>query len=160
MIVEAVEPRTGKTMKMECAAESVNEIRDLLSFELSEGSLKKRIDALTISADAKSVLFTIAKTTIRVGSVVIKIGRKVLEVITTTLAEFPMTSTGTIFGAIFGFLVTSVPIIGFVLGPLVGALAIAFGFAIGAVQDFSDKALERRIRSSIVFFETLKPKVV
>lgn len=160
MIVEAVEPRTGKTMKMECAAESVNEIRDLLSFELSEGSLKKRIDALTISADAKSVLFTIAKTTIRVGSVVIKIGRKVLEVITTTLTEFPMTSTGTIFGAIFGFLVTSVPIIGFVLGPLVGALAIAFGFAVGAVQDFSDKALERRIRSSIVSFETLKPKVV
>lgn len=159
MIVEAVEPETGKTMQMECAAQSEDEIRDLLSFDLSEASLKKRIDALAISADAKSVLFTIAKTTIRVGSMVVKIGRKVLDIITTILSEFPMASTGTIFGAIFGYLVSSVPIIGFVFGPFIGALAIAFGFAVGALQDLGNKALERRIRSSVVSFETLKPKV-
>ncbi|EDZ48644.1 hypothetical protein RBY4I_3867 [Rhodobacterales bacterium Y4I] len=58
MIVEAVEPETGKTIQIECAAESEDEIRDLLSFDLSEDSLKKRIGALSISADAKSVLFT------------------------------------------------------------------------------------------------------
>jgi len=159
MIVEAVEPESGKTMQMECAAESEGEIRDLLSFDLSEVLLKKRIDALAISADAKSILFTIAKTTIRVGSMVVKIGRKVLDTITTILAEFPMASTGTIFGAIFGYLVTSVPIIGFVFGPFIGALAIAFGFAVGAIQDMGNKALERRIRLSVVSFETLKPKV-
>lgn len=159
VIVEAVEPDTGKTIQMECVAESEDEIRDLLSFDLSEDTLKKRIDALAISADAKSLLFTIAKTTIRVGSMVVKIGRKVLDIITAILAEFPMASTGTIFGAIFGYLVTSVPIIGFVFGPFIGALAIAFGFAVGAIQDIGNKALERRIRSSVVSFETLKLKV-
>ena len=158
MIVEAIEPETGKTMQMECAAESEDEIRDLLSFDLSEDMLKKRIGALAISADAKSVLFTITKTTIRVGSTVIKIGRKVLDIITTILGEFPMASTGAIFGAIFGYLVTSVPVIGFIFGPFVGALAIAFGLAAGAIQDLGNKALERRIKSSVVSFETLKPK--
>ncbi|WP_289042251.1 hypothetical protein [uncultured Aliiroseovarius sp.] len=159
MIVEAVDPETGKNIQMECAAESEDEIRDLLSFDLSEDSLKKRIDALAISADAKSVLFTIAKTTIRVGSMVLKIGRKVLDIVTNILAEFPMASTGMIFGAVFGFLVTSVPVIGLVFGPFVATLAIAFGFASGAMQDLGNKALERRIKSSVASFETLKPRV-
>ena len=159
MIVEAVDPETGKTIQMECAAESENEIRDLLSFDLSEDSLKKRLDALAISADAKSVLFTIAKITIRVGSMVLKIGRKVLDIVTSIIAEFPMASTGMIFGAIFGFLVTSVPVIGLVFGPFVATLAIAFGFAAGAMQDLGNKALERRIKSSVASFETLNPRV-
>ncbi|MBD3817139.1 MAG: hypothetical protein IE913_12025, partial [Halothiobacillus sp.] len=81
MIVEAVEPGTGKTIRMECVAESEDEIRDLLSFDLSEEALKKRIDALPISADAKSLLFTLAKTTIRVGSMVVKIGLKLLDIV-------------------------------------------------------------------------------
>lgn len=159
MIIKAVDPETGLDIQMECTAKSETEIRDLLSFDLSEEALKKRIDALTISADAKSVLFTIAKTTIRVGSMVLKIGRKVLDIITTLLAEFPMASTGTIFGAIFGYLVTSVPIIGVIFGPFVTALAIAFGFAAGAMLDLGNMALERRIRSSVVSFHPLKPEV-
>lgn len=159
MIVQAVDPETGKTIQMECVAESEDEIRDLLSFDLSEDSLKKRIDALAISADSKSVLFTIAKTTIRVGSMVLKIGRKILDIVTNIITEFPMAGTGTIFGAIFGYLITSVPVIGFIFGPFLGALAIAFGFAAGAMQDLGNRALERRIKSSIASFETLKPRV-
>ncbi|MFY0648861.1 hypothetical protein [Sulfitobacter geojensis] len=159
MIIEAEDPKTGKTIQTSCAAEAESEIRDLLSFDLSEEALKKRIDALAISADVKSVLFTISKTTIRVGSLVVKIGRKVLDIVTTILTEFPMTTTGTIFGAIFGYLVTSVPIIGMIFGPFVATLAIAFGFATGAMQDMGNKALERRIRSSMASFDALRARV-
>lgn len=156
MKIEAVDPNTGNNVEMECAAESADEIRDLLSFDLSEEALKKRLDQLAISADAKSVLFTIAKTTIKVGDFIVRIGRKVLDVIISLLGEFPMTSTGTIFGAIFGYLVTSIPLIGLIFGPFVGTLAIAFGFAVGAMQDLGNKALERRIRASMASFENLK----
>jgi hypothetical protein len=159
MIVNAVDPETGRPIRMQCAAKSEDEIRDLLAFDLSEDSLKRKIDALSISADTKSVLFTIAKTTIRVGAVVLKIGRKVLDIIVTILGEFPMATTGAIFGAIFGYLVTSVPIIGMIFGPFVATLAIAFGFASGAIQDLANKALERRIMASVSSFESLKPKV-
>ena len=159
MKIEAVDPNTGKTVAMDCAAESEDEISDLLSFDLSEEALKKRLNQLAISADAKSILFTIAKTTIKVGAFVVKIGRKILDLVINLLGEFPMASTGTIFGAIFGYLVTSIPIIGFIFGPFVGTLAIAFGFAAGAMQDLGNKALERRIRASVASFDTLKPKV-
>lgn len=157
MIVEAVEPKSGKTMRMECAASSENELRDLLSFEISDDLLKKKINSMAISADAKSVLFTIAKVSVRVGSTVVKIGRKILDVIATVLSDFPMASTGVVFGAIFGFLVGSIPVLGLVLGPFVGAIAVAFGFAMGAIQDFGNKALEQRIKASVAPFETLGP---
>lgn len=159
MIIEAVDPKTGNALQLECAAASEDDIRDLLSFDLSEEALKKRLNALTISADTKSVLFTIAKTTITLGSNVLRIGRKILDVIITVLGEFPMAATGTIFGAIFGYLVSSIPLIGLIFGPFVGPLAIAFGFAAGAMQDLGNKALERRIRASVAPFETLKPQV-
>ena len=96
------------------------------------------------------------KTTIKVGDFIVRIGRKVLDVIISLLGEFPMASTGTIFGAIFGYLVTSIPLIGLIFGPFVGTLAIAFGFAAGAMQDLGNKALERRIRASMTSFENLK----
>jgi len=158
VIVITTDMKTGKNVEMECTAGSQDEIRDLLSFDLSEDSLKKRLDAMAISADAKSVLFTIAKTTISVGTTILKIGRKILDIITTILGDYPMASTGMVFGAIFGYLVSSVPIIGFVFGPFIGTLAIAFGFAAGAMQDLGNKALERRILSSVATFDVLKPK--
>jgi len=158
VIVEAEDPKTGRILKMECSAESEGEIRDLLSFDLSEELLKKRIGSLDISADAKSIIFTIAKTTIRVGSTVLNIGRKVLDVVTYILGEFPMASTGTVLGAVFSYLVTSIPVIGFVFGPFIGALAIALGFAMGAIKDLGNKALERRIQSSFASFDALKPR--
>ena len=158
MIVEAEDPKTGQPIRFACAAEREQEIRDLLSFDLSEEALRKRIDRLDISADAKSWLFTLARKTIRVGQAVVQIGRKVLDLVITLLSEFPMTATGTMMGVIFGILLGNVPILGVVLGPILGPLAIAMGFAMGSIQDLSNKALERRIQASVASFDGLKPK--
>lgn len=143
---------------MECAASSQEEMRDLLSFDLSEDALKKRISKLAISADAKSILFTISKQTIRVGAMVVKIGRKVLDVVITILTEYPMAITGVVFGAVFGEMVKSIPLFGLLFGPFVSSLAIAFGFAIGAISDLKNKALERRIMSAVANLDALKTK--
>lgn len=156
MIIEGTDPQTGKTVEMTCVADSEDEIRDLLSFDLSEDALKRRLHKLNISADAKSILFTIARRTIKIGALVVKIGRKILDIATKVLGEFPMASIGTIFGAILGYLVASIPIIGLVFGPFVGPLAIAFGFAVGATQDLSNQALARRIKASLAAFDNLK----
>ena len=158
MYVEGADPKTGKPVRMECDAKSIEDIRDLLNFDLSEEALKTRLDRLSVSADAKSLLFTIAKATITVGRSIVRIGRKVLDTILSVLEAFPMATTGAIFGAVFGVLIGSVPIIGVVLGPLVSALAVAMGFALGAVQDFSNMALERRFKSAMSEFDGLKAK--
>jgi len=157
MKMQGVNPDSGKSMTMACSATTEDDIKDLLHFDLSEEALKKRLDGLTISADMKSLLFTIVKTTIKVGSFVVRIGRKILDIIIGLLAEFPSATTGAIFGAILGHLVSAVPIIGFVFGPLVAPLALALGFALGGLQDFSNKALANRVAASVASFNGLKP---
>ena len=158
-ISEAVDPKTGKSFQVECKASSEDELRELLAFDVSEDALKKRIDSLAVSADTKSVLYKMAKTTITVGSTVLKIGRKILDIVVKVLSEFPNAGIGVIFGAVLGYLVASIPIIGFLLGPFLGPLAIALGFAVGVMQDLANKSLERRIMASLASFETLKPRV-
>jgi len=159
MKVEAVDPRTGSVNELFVQASSTDDIKDLLSFDLSEEALKKRLDNLAVSADAKSLLFTLVKSTIKVGTVVVKIGRKFLDLIITILADFPTATTGAIFGAILGQLIGSIPVVGLVFGPFIGPLAIALGFAVGGLQDFSNRAMAQRVAASVASFDGLKPKV-
>ena len=52
-------------------------------------------------------------------------------------------------------MVGSVPIIGWVLGPIVTPIMIALGLTLGAKQDFMDKVLERRLSASVDPFKVL-----
>ena len=61
-----------------------------------------------------------------------------------------------IFGAIAGFLVASIPILGVVLGPTFTPLAILLGLVSGLSQDFKDKALARLIAEINAKFNPLK----
>lgn len=156
MLVTATTPITNTPLSQDVAAESIDDIKDLLAFDLSPDALKKKLDRLDISADAKSILFTIAKTSIRVGTVVVQLGRKVLDLVIGLLSEFPNATKGAIIGGLFGVLVSAVPLIGLVLGPLLTPLAVALGFLNGVWEDIGDKAMARRIASEVKRFDGLK----
>jgi hypothetical protein len=145
MIVEAKDPSTGKAFSADAEELSNDDLNEINSFNVSETQLKATIDKLNISADAKSILFTISKTTIKAGKYILKIGRKILDIIGSLFKLYPETGFGLILGGILGVLITSIPIIGFVLGPIVGPLLAAFGLVIGLHQDISNKALAREI---------------
>ena len=69
--------------------------------------------------------------------------------------EYPSATFGMIFGAIAGFLISAIPILGVVLGPIVTPLAIVFGLIIGVPQDIRDKALARKIAEANAVFSPL-----
>ena len=54
--------------------------------------------------------------TIRAGEFVIRVGRKIIEVIGFLIRTFPKASSGLIIGAMIGSLAASVPVLGFMLG--------------------------------------------
>ena len=120
-------------------------IQSMSIFDMAEDKTKKIIDGLDISADAKSMLFSFSKVTIRAGETIIKIGRKIIDYICNVFTEFPSTSFGLLFGAIAGFLIASIPIIGVVLGPLFGPIAMILGLVGGLGEDLKDRALIRRV---------------
>lgn len=125
------------------------------TFDVSEEEFRKWIGGLPFSADAKAILYKISSTTIRAGEFVIKIGRKILEVIYFLVREFPMATFGLIIGAVLGSLIASIPIIGFVIGPFVKALAMAIGVAWGAHHDVKGE-LSRKMQESLSGFEALR----
>ena len=126
------------------------------SFHVSDQDLQRWIDRLPLSADAKRILHAIARKTIMVGEIVIRIGRKILEISLFLVRKFPMATAGLVIGALIGALAGSIPVIGFLLGPIILPLAMSVGLTTGAFQDIRDAALKFAVQESIAEFEKLK----
>lgn len=156
MIVEGINPETGEKIQVEVSGFNEGNIEDLSVFKVSDADIKQTIDGLDISADSKSLLYSMSKTTIKAGQYIIKIGRKIIDGICRLFKEFPNASFGMIFGAIAGFLIIAIPFIGAFLSSVVTPLLIIFGMVKGISEDIKDKALERKISEVRGEFSSLK----
>lgn len=155
MKISGKNPESGEQVQIENDKIDNNFIKTMSIFDVSEEKVKVIINKLDISADAKSMLFTFSKATIRMGEKIIKIGRKIIDYICRVFSDFPSASFGLIFGAIAGFLISTIPILGVVLGPLFTPIAIIFGLVIGIKEDLKDKNLARKIQEVNLKFKPL-----
>lgn len=155
MIITAENSQTGE--KFESKSDVINEnfIESISLFSLSDDTIKKMIDGLSISADTKSLLYSFSKATICVGKFVLKIGRKIIDFICILFKEFPSATFGLIFGAIAGFLIASIPVIGFALGAFFSPVAMTLGLLAGLKEDITNKALARRVAEINASFSPL-----
>ena len=135
-------------------------IADLNTCEFTKDHVRKLIDNLKVTADAKFRLHSISEKSIEVvtaaGKAVIWIGRKILDVVLFLMREFPNAAFGVTFGIVVGYLIGLIPIIGFLFGPLIGAILTAFGLVQGATQDLREKDIRRRMVEMCSQFTTLK----
>lgn len=145
MIIQGVNPETGSVFLEDVKSMSSELLKFLTEFELSEEGIKRIIDGLDISADVKVLLFKFSKASITVGQQVIKLGRKIIDLVCAVYKEYPSATFGVIFGAIAGFLVSSIPVIGAVLGPIFTPIAMAIGLVAGLLEDLKDNGLQRKI---------------
>lgn len=122
----------------------------------SESKIKSTLENLNISADAKSALYTIINTTVQAGRFIVKIGRKILDIVIETLNNFPNASFGLVLGGIMGILVASVPLIGAILAPFIAPLAMIYGFVRGMERDLKDKNLAHAIAAANAKFDHLR----
>lgn len=125
-------------------------IAELNTCEFTKEQVGRLIDNLNVSADAKAGLHSIWEKSIEVvtaaGRVVIWIGRKILDIVLFLMREFPNATFGVIFGIVLGYLIGLIPIIGFLIAPLVGVILAACGLVQGAAQDLREKDIRRRVK--------------
>jgi len=145
MNIEGKNPDTGEVYQTDDNSVDQDFIDWSSESQMSEAKVKSIIENLDVSADIKSLLFSVSKATIKAGQFVIKIGRKIIDYICKLFTEYPNSSFGMILGAIAGFLIAAIPILGAVLGPLIKPILIAFGLLGGLKEDLKDKALVRKI---------------
>jgi len=156
MKITAINPETGAEFQAESKSITSEFISMMANFEMTDESIKRMIDNLDVSADAKLLLYKFSKATIKAGEYVLKIGRKIIDVICTVFKEYRHASFGMVFGAIAGLLISSIPIIGWVLGPIVTPILTVFGMLGGLYEDMKDKQLERKITEITAKFTPLK----
>ncbi len=156
MKIKGRDEESGK--KYESEANEVNEefVERMSESNMTDEEIKRIIDKLNISADAKLLLYKISKGTIQAGRYIIKIGRKIIDFICQIFTDYPSASFGMVFGAIAGVLIASIPIIGVALGSIVTPLLMMFGLAKGLQEEIKDKALARRIAEANAQFRPLK----
>lgn len=155
MKVIGVDPNTGKCVEIDIENPQDDFFTAMRKFEMSDDGIKRMIDNLKISADAKSLLYALTKVTIKAGEYIINIGRKIIDLVCSTFKEFPMATFGTVCGAIIGMLISSVPILGLIIGPIVTPLLMALGLAGGVFFDMQDKMLQRKITRKVAEFSPL-----
>ena len=121
--------------------------------------LKLSMRKVRYMADAKKILSAILDTSLKVGSTIIKIGQRIIELVLYIAKQFPNTTFGLILGIFLGLLVSSIPFIGAIFGTVLMPLAAAFGLASGYLQDIRDQSLMNKISEATSMFEPLRGQV-
>lgn len=156
MKVVAVDSVTGKEVSATIGEPNANFFTFIDAFDYSDEQLRSQIDKMNVSADIKALLYSFSKTTIKAGKVILKIGRKIIDILLSIIKEFPNVTFGLLFGWIVGVLISSIPILGPILGPLAKPIAMAFGSALGAKADLEAGELGKRINVILAEFAPLR----
>ena len=152
----AIDSKTGKEITTEVPDSNSDFLSFLNTFELTDEQLRQKIDRINASADVKSLLFSFSKTSIKAGKIIIKIGKKIIDILFSFIRAFPNITFGVIFGLVVGALVASIPLIGFVLGSLATSIAVAFGFILGAKADMESGEIGEKINALLDQFAPLR----
>ena len=123
---------------------------DLITFvnstERSDAQILRRIDSLSLSADAKALLADLLKLGTEVGNAVLRIGRKVLDFVLSLIQHFPTLGFAVVLAAVVAALLSMVPVLGGLLSPLLAPLALALGVSWGAMKEYETGDLADRVK--------------
>jgi hypothetical protein len=156
MKVVSIDSKTGKEVITDIADPDPSFFSFIGGTELSDEEIRSKIDRMNVSADVKALLYSFSKATIKAGKVLLKIGRKIIDIIFSLIKAFPNITFGIIFGLVVGALITAIPVIGFVLGSLATSIAVAFGFIVGAKADFESGDIGARVDALVAEFSPLR----
>jgi len=152
----AEDMETGRIVSVEIPSEGLEELQALAQERVSDVKLQSYIDNLDLSADAKALIASILKAAVKVGDLVIKVGKRIVEIVVMIVSKFPNTTFGLVLGLLVGALVSAIPIIGGLLGAFVLPIAAAFGLATGYMDDIRDQSLAKKIAEASAMFQPLK----
>ncbi|MDK2083307.1 hypothetical protein PT502_05765 [Aliarcobacter butzleri] len=140
--IEAIDGRAETINISEEKLEDLNKINEEI---LTKDKIKTYIDNLNISSEVKVFLNSIVNVTCKIGDMIYNIGKKIIEILIYLSKEFPNTTIGLIIGFVVGTLISSIPIIGWLLSGIILPASIFAGGLAGAYYDISDKATKQTI---------------
>jgi uncharacterized protein YacL len=147
---------SGEKIEVEIPDENLEDLESLAKDRVSDAKLQGYIDNLNLSADAKALIASILKKAIKVGDLVIRVGKRIVELVILIASKFPNATFGLVLGLLVGVLVSAIPLIGGLLGAFVLPIAAVFGLATGYMEDIKDQNLRRKVAEASAMFNPLK----
>ena len=147
---------TGEEVVVNLSEDEVRRLANELRSGPNRRELQRQIDNLSLSADAKAQVSSIAAVTTKIGEFVLQVGRKIVEILLEVMRLIPNTTLGIAAALVVFLLASTIPVLGVVLGPLLGVITLFFGLKDGLVKDLGGHQLHRKISEMIRPFDTLK----
>ena len=107
------------------------------------------IERTNLSADMKALLNDLTKITVKVGSTILAIGRKILTFVFDLLKAFPAMAFGVLVALVLTALVGSIPIIGAAIASFLSGFLLLLGMGAGAVKDLSNPRINEKIDAMV-----------
>ncbi|MGR3541433.1 MAG: hypothetical protein ACU0BS_08385 [Hasllibacter sp.] len=120
--------------------------------------LRRALENVALSADAKAVLDRLLAATVQVGRHALQIGRVIVSFALGVLRMAPQTMFGSVIALAMTALIGSVPIIGAALGALLAPLLAAFGIGMGALADMRAGSVAAEVERFTALFDPLAAK--
>ena len=156
-VVQVQDTKTGEWKSVDITdkqMESLNKINEKI---IDDNQIHSYIDNLNVTPEIKAVLDSLLNYSMKIGDLILNIGRKIAEVIIYFVQNFPNTIIGTIIGFTIGTIISSIPILGWALGWLIVPLSTALGTGMGLKVDMQDKTLANKIQDETFdLFGTMK----
>ncbi len=149
MKIQLIHPLTGETVQMELDEATPQRLAELLAPQASQTRVRQQVDNLPYRRDVKAILGELAAMTLKLGGVVLHVGRKLLELVFALVQRYPNTSCYTLIEYALGSLISSIPLLGWLLGWLVLPLFTALGLAIGGWSDLKTQQQVQQLQEQI-----------
>jgi len=135
VLVEAVHPETGEKVVVDIPDITKEKLDQLLKENATDEQIKSALDNVPMSAEAKAILYKLAKYSINLGGVIFKIGKKVLEIVIYLATNFQKLSFAMVVAALLSFLIASIPFLGPILAPFLTPLILLVGLTKGIWEE-------------------------
>ncbi len=156
-VVQIHDPKTNTWKSIEISNEQMKSLNTINDIVIEDNQINSYIDNLNISPEIKVVLDSLLNYSMKIGDLILNIGRKIVEVILYFVQNFPNMIIGTIIGFTIGSIISSIPVLGWALGWLILPLSTALGMGMGLKVDLQDKKLANKIKDETSdLFGTMK----
>ena len=146
MLLEMTHPETKQLVAVEVGGIDIDALKDQFKQNFSLVEFRGIIDNLDIPAEAKALLTELLNFTIKAGTVVLEVGKKIIEVVKVLAKNFPNITAGMIIGVALSFLVSCIPILGPFLGFICTPLFLLIGVGAGVLKEYESTDLGKALK--------------
>ncbi len=136
-------------------AEAARELQAFIDkTERTDEQIRRRIESLEVSADLKALLSDLLRMATRVGEIVLRIGRKILDFVLTLARHFPTLTFAVVIASVLTMLVAIVPVVGALLASVIGPLMYAVGVGGATALEVRSRDFRQRVEEFAAGFKT------